>query len=696
MVSPTLSKLIRIPSPSASAEGGFGFHRCLILKPFLNAFRLPPLTQIHFIMLRRHRSAEDSGLPEPLSGYPALGEQIAENLIEWLDELDIPLTPKGRPRLLYDRHGKSQAKEMYQAHATARLHLQSAKDLFISGKSLDALLLYSSHLRQELATVPPMSRQAKQSPALKECILQLLCVLLHLYPAPSTDEFFEANSAKYRTSWIRRLTLDYIHYLVHIIPHLLDHTETGMLFLARNLSYYLLLRPGSADGPFAAQDASVLVFNKLRACLGEDHPETLLALKDMTESFLVGKMLYGPYRSDFAWEIQLAGDLDYPDDDKISVGLGSEGPEVLRDPRGLRNLETLSLSSDSSPSEDSITQRQPNHQDQGIIPTWQEMHQLCLRHGQHLVASTGENSRPYLRFLHGLASAHLAYDTTPEEAINSAFPLLRDLFSRRESVFAETHSETLTFIDDLLRTYCEDSAVKHRRSSKVDYTDLEATAEELDCVLLDELLELCLDSEAYDEVDDLLAECRIACVEGNPTTKASLNEVFEDWSQFELKEGCRVQPRLASFKSPGGSFYWEDSRMYMRKWGRVEVVTADKPETPWERLPTKILVTEAGMELKLPDEGGDGHGDRPGETETDRIRRSEIWKLLDAKRMAKDWKILMAWDWQHKNSEVCKIVEGLANHEFFVFDDVVAPCRESQDSVRFAPSIIVSCSLTPY
>jgi len=709
------------------------------------------------------RSIQDD-LPGPLRGYPALSEEITEHLVRWLDELEIPLTTPPEPSLLLssrNRHGRDKVsqQEAYQAHITARQHLQNAKDLFVTGKKHESLLLYSTLLREELPSIPipPMARQAQRSPALKECMLQLLCVLLHLFAAPSPDEFCEAHGEKYRLSWMKQLSLDYTRYLVHVIPLLLlDHqteteteteTKMGMLSLARNLSYYLLLSPRLSDGKFAAQAASVLVFNKMQTCLGDDHPETLLALKDMVEGFLMEKMLYEQYWSDSVWRGQPSvGDSS---DSGSPFSFSSESSIPAGDEENHRefdNLKSVSEEEKEEKEDDDEPTMQRQHRDghekwrqqqkqkeneeeeeeeegkeDGIIPTWHEMHQLCLRYGRHLAASAGENSRPYLRFLHGLAAAHLAYGPIPEEdeadeadeadeeadeeeveaeeeekeeekeaekeekekeeenAVESALHLLLTLFSRREAAFSEIHSETLTFIDDLLRKYCAESVAKHRRAGSGHYySHLEGSASELDCLLLDELLDICLGSEAFEEVDDLLAECRVACVEGNPTNKASLNEVYEDWSQFELKKGCRVQPRLASFKSPGGSFYWEDSRMYMRKWGRVQVTKmANNLETPWDKLPMRILVTEEGMEVKFP-ESDDGD---KNENERDRVQKSEIWKLLDTKRVAKDWKILLAWEWQYQNANDRKAAAGPANHEFFVFDGVVVPLRD-QNRVR--------------
>jgi len=294
------------------------------------------------------------------------------------------------------------------------------------------------------------------------------------------------------------------------------------------------------------------------------------------------------------------------------------------------------------------------------------MQTCCLHHGQRLRAEAGENSPAYLRFLHGLAAAHTAYGS-----VDAAVALLREMFDRREKAFGETHEETLIFIDDLLRTYCEEGAAKPR----TDHASRNTRAEVLDCLLLDELIELCLGSEAFEEVDDLVSEGRFtSCMKA--TTRASPDGDFEHWSQFELKGGCRIQPRLASFKAPGESFYWEDSRRYMRAWGSVQMVTAS-PEVPGGGLPARIQVTETGMDVKLPNDDG-----MDGRYMYKDIRTSEIWRLLDTKRVAKDWNILLAWDGQRNNQKTRRVVEGLAKHEFFVFGDAVVPIGEEENPVR--------------
>ena len=122
----------------------------------------------------------------------------------------------------------------------------------------------------------------------------------------------------------------------------------------------------------------------------------------------------------------------------------------------------------------------------------------------------------------------------------------------------------------------------------------------LDNLLLDELVELCLDIEAYEEVDDLVQECYR--FPHKITTRDSPDEDYRNWYQFDLSFGCQIQPRLASFKAPTAHSYWEDSRTYMRSWQNV-TMTAARPKPPacGRAMPARILVTEEGLVVKLPE-----------------------------------------------------------------------------------------------
>jgi hypothetical protein len=231
------------------------------------------------------------------------------------------------------------------------------------------------------------------------------------------------------------------------------------------------------------------------------------------------------------------------------------------------------------------------------------MEELCCLHGQQLVAGFGVDHPAYLRYMHGLAVVNLAFGT-----VERAKTLLREVFDRRERVFGETHSKTLTFIDDLLQTYCEtilqeddddDSAEPQfkpppRSRSKLRRRPVVMQVQFLDSLLLDELVELCLDNEAYKEVDGLVQECHR--FPHKTTARDSPDEDYRNWAQFGIKPGCQIQLRLASFKVPDADFYWEDSRMYMRTWRNV-TMTAPRPKLPacGGAMPARILLTDEGL-----------------------------------------------------------------------------------------------------
>ena len=81
-----------------------------------------------------------------------------------------------------------------------------------------------------------------------------------------------------------------------------------------------------------------------------------------------------------------------------------------------------------------------------------------------------------------------------------------------------------------------------------------------------------------------------------------------------------------------------------------------------------------------------------------RIQASEIWRLLDEKRAAKDWKILPAWDQHHRGRDRTVPVSGPANHVFWVFEDAVIAAQETGAvRPRLVPQVKDDeCQLTAY
>lgn len=289
------------------------------------------------------------------------------------------------------------------------------------------------------------------------------------------------------------------------------------------------------------------------------------------------------------------------------------------------------------------------------LATWAEQEEVIRRHVEHLENDLGQHHPDALRFRYAQARATLAKGDA-----QTAKQLLRRVFDARVQVFGEDHSESGAFIDDGLQAYCEERA-GGRLSRGLNRLEL------LDSSMVDMLVEFGLCMEAYDEVDVLVREC---VFEKRATNRDSPNKAFASWYQFEMKGGCRVQARLASHNMPN-MFYWEDSRMYFRSLGVVNLVAA-YPDVPIRELPAKILVTADKMEIKVPC-GRSRSSHTNYEDVYGRLGHTEIWHLLDRKRRQGYWKILLAFENQGWDSECEKLAEGPVAHEFYVFPDAMIP-----------------------
>jgi hypothetical protein len=289
-----------------------------------------------------------------------------------------------------------------------------------------------------------------------------------------------------------------------------------------------------------------------------------------------------------------------------------------------------------------------------IIP-WSQQKVWALRHGLQLKKDLGPDHPDSLRYHYAMARATLAKGNPA-----TVKDMLREVFDRREKAFGEVHSKSLNFIDNILDDYCEE-----RTGAALDYSRLEVW----DSSLIDDLIEFCLEQEAYEEVDVLAQECNF---QRKVTNTHSPNEAFSGWYQFEMKGGCRVQARLASIKTPAEDWYWEDSRMYFRAWDQVTLI-AGYPEDPCPKTPAKIIVLEESIEAEIPLSCLED-SQACYEDIYKNLRDCEVWRLLEAKRLSGDWKILLACDSQNWDTKCKALAAGSPNHEFYVsLDSLVIP-----------------------
>lgn len=132
---------------------------------------------------------------------------------------------------------------------------------------------------------------------------------------------------------------------------------------------------------------------------------------------------------------------------------------------------------------------------------------------------------------------------------------------------------------------------------------------------IDDLLQSCIATERYDELEILLQECRSGFRE---TRASSPDDDF--WVWYQVEDGA--QAGLAKLCVPGSSLYWEDSRTYMRTWDSLEAVRADVLD-PMPSFPYVVTVRPERIEYE-------------NVLQAAKLRNSERVAVLERKRRAGD------------------------------------------------------------
>ena len=269
-----------------------------------------------------------------------------------------------------------------------------------------------------------------------------------------------------------------------------------------------------------------------------------------------------------------------------------------------------------------------------------------------------KNLGPYdpacLRYDHAMARVLLNHGN-----LQDAKSVLRDIFDRRETAFGELHLESRNFIDGLLDDYCKDyeGEVSDR------YHDFS------DCSVIDNLIEFCMKRKAYAEVDIITQECVFS---RKDTSSASEDKLFRQWGHFENDTIPKIQPRLASHQTPAWGWFWEDSRTYFCSWDQVTLVP-EYPEDPFPRAPVRLFVSDEAISIAISKkcltdfESLPEANVRSGPAAL--IQNSEIWQLVESKRLSGDWKILLALSFQHH--DCTELIQRTVNHLFWLFWDEV-------------------------
>lgn len=221
---------------------------------------------------------------------------------------------------------------------------------------------------------------------------------------------------------------------------------------------------------------------------------------------------------------------------------------------------------------------------------------------------------------------------------------MRKFFVGRASLYQEKHVRLHRFIDPLLRAYCR--ALQDELSAQ----KASGRAISKSQSFINDFLQFCIVSERWDEMEVLLQEC--SC--GFRETRADSGD--DEWMWFPIQSGA--QSELAQLHVPAPSFYWEDSRMYMRTWESLTLFRAPVVDL-MPNLPFSIAIDADKIEYEKPDE------------ET-LLEGSEILAVLERKRQASDWEILAAWDQQIYSPKILEIARNLLPHIIWIFpEDIV-------------------------
>ncbi|KAJ9644708.1 hypothetical protein H2199_003671 [Coniosporium tulheliwenetii] len=289
---------------------------------------------------------------------------------------------------------------------------------------------------------------------------------------------------------------------------------------------------------------------------------------------------------------------------------------------------------------------------------WPQREKWIHQHAAQLRKDLGADHPHALKYRYAMARTVLA-----EGSASEAKDLLREAFDGCVSASPDVHTDCDTFIDGLLEAYCEEYAGKGL--TRDGYNGFR-----IDGAYVDELVQFCLGQEAYEEIDALVQGCAFP---QKATNARSRDQAFANWFQFEIKGGCKIQPRLASYKAPRSHMYWEDSRMYFRTWNRVTLTPA-YPEDPSPKSPVKIIVTKNSLKAQscktYPEKVHTGAQQLDQERDlVEALRKTEIWQLLESKRRTGDWKILLALRSLPGDSMNKDLIVWPAQHEFFVFPE---------------------------
>ncbi|KAH0562123.1 hypothetical protein GP486_003183 [Trichoglossum hirsutum] len=272
---------------------------------------------------------------------------------------------------------------------------------------------------------------------------------------------------------------------------------------------------------------------------------------------------------------------------------------------------------------------------QGLAPMCDPATDAAIidRHLQDLNWLSGSATFENLRFPYAVARDHLVNGRKTE-----AHNLLRRIFTQRGKIAGETHTRLNSFIDSLLKSFCQSLDGPTCRSTLWG---------RVNDSFINDLLEFCLENEKYVELDTLVQECAYRITETRADTP---NGEFWNWQLVN-----DTQHKLAKHRTPQSSFYWEDSRMYCRTWNSVDMEEAF-PADPMPGTPISVTVYRDRVECE--DAESAAH-----------LQNSEIIRLLEEKRQQNDWRILTAYGRRNWRDTSKAFASTPGPHKFWIFPE---------------------------